>query len=190
LSKNNIFIKNLLISIGDRFAGCFTIVDMSKVSRPCIHVNNLFTENTLYTKEEVIGNNLKFLQGKNTDPTIVEHMSSTFLELKASCVDIVNYKKDGTEIINRLVMLPIISKESFFYIGFQNIISVSDPSSKQQIFTPDAGFNHVVNNILSSIVEKLKYIREDDLTEAKLLYFCDLLIDLNQFCLHLRQQKN
>ena len=91
--------------IGDYFPNCLTIVDVDdEENRPCLYANKMFCDNTGYEPEEAIGRNLSYLQGELTPKDTKDFMKKCFKE-KVSCIqDMVNYKKDGTPFLNRLLM--------------------------------------------------------------------------------------
>lgn len=112
-----------LIEIGNLFEDCLTIVNMDLPDRPCIYVNKKFEEFTGYKANEVLGKNLKLLQGVDSAEDTIEFMKKAFLQNEACCQDIINYKKDGTAFLNRLVMLPFKNGDQQLYVGFQNDIT-------------------------------------------------------------------
>lgn len=112
-----------LKEIGDHFDCCLTIVDMNDPKHPCIYANNKFFDNTGYNFEEVSGKNLAFLQGEDTSTDTITFMQKCFSNNEPCCQDIVNYKKDGTPFINRLVMLPLEYENHNYFFGFQNDIT-------------------------------------------------------------------
>lgn len=150
---------DLLIKVGDKFPYCLTVVDIKEKNAPCLYTNNKFSNNTGYPPEEAIGKNLKFLQGKLTDQNTVEFMKSAFRNEVACIQDIVNYKKDGTPFLNRLLLIPINSKGKLYYLGFQHDITElkglnhNNESLKK---VNDAEIKHVVNNALCIILGSFK----------------------------------
>lgn len=50
---------------------------------------------TLYPKEEVLGRNCRFLQGKYTDPNIVKKVRAAVDNSLPIDVELLNYRKDG-----------------------------------------------------------------------------------------------
>jgi PAS domain S-box-containing protein len=148
----------LLIRIGDYFPYCFTIVDMDiNKDRPCIYANKKFQDDTGFKPDEAIGRNLSYLQGELTAKDTTEFMRKCFNEGQACIQDIVNYKKNGTPFLNRLLLIPMKSADQYFYIGFQNDITDSrglgyDNLSLKNVNSQE--IRHIVNNPLTIILLK------------------------------------
>ena len=56
---------------------------------------------TLYTREEVIGRNCRFLQGKYTSAKAVKQIRGAVMNGKQLDVEMLNYRKDGAPFWNR-----------------------------------------------------------------------------------------
>lgn len=173
--------------IGDHFVDCFTIVEMDSPQRPCVYVNTVFEQNTGYCAEEAVGRNLGFLQGDGTSAATVELMQRAFAQRSACCVDILNYRKDGSAFMNRLVMLPIEREDTCHYLGFQNVLS-------QEIQRDDQGgadvshgeINHMLNSPLSALIMATDLALEyGDKLETHLGECQDIFEQINTFCRHI-----
>jgi PAS domain S-box-containing protein len=143
------------MKIGDHFPYCVTVVDVDAPGRPCLYSNKKFFENTGYTSDEVLGENLRLLQGKLTSQATVEFIRECFKNYSACIQDIVNYKKDGTPFLNRLLMLPIQGQDKKYYIGFQHDITHRnglEHNNESLAKVNDAEIKHVMNNALSIIL--------------------------------------
>ncbi|AOW78883.1 hypothetical protein A3Q34_19770 [Colwellia sp. PAMC 20917] len=147
-----------LIYIGDYFPYCLTIVNVSdKTNRSCIYANKIFQENTGYTAGESIGRNLSYLQGELTSQDTTEFMRGCFNQNVACVQDIINYKKDGSPFLNRLLMLPINdhSTGDLYYIGIQNDVTKKkglNYNNKSLRIVNNGEIRHVVNNPLQIIL--------------------------------------
>lgn len=142
------------MKIGEQFPYCVTVVDVDALGRPCLYANTKFFENTGYYPEEVLGENLRLLQGKLTCNETVEFIRSAFKNYNACIQDIVNYKKDGTPFLNRLLLLPIQGKDKKVYVGFQHDITHRnglEHNNESLEKVNDAEIKHVINNALSVI---------------------------------------
>ncbi len=102
-----------------------TISDNLQQDNPIIYANEGFERLTGYDQEDVLGNNCRFLQGKDTDPLQIEEIRRSIREEKPCFVEILNYKKDGTPFWNALSITPIRndSGQVTNYIGMQSDIT-------------------------------------------------------------------
>lgn len=164
---------NSLRKIGDHFPFCLTIVDITDAkNRPCIYANKIFLDNTGYSAEESIGRNLSYLQGKLTAEDTIEFMRDCFNKELACIQDIINYKKDGTPFLNRLLMLPIREHATgdIFYLGIQNDITQEKglEYNNQSLRAINSGeIRHIVNNHLALILGtfELKFMKSSSQEE-------------------------
>lgn len=73
-------------------------------------VNDAFTRITGYRSEEVLGRKPgEFLQGPETDPSIVRTMSEHLQEKRGFIVEVINYHKDGSKYWVSIEVQPILS---------------------------------------------------------------------------------
>lgn len=84
-----------------------TIADMSHPTEPLIYVNQAFCETTGYDREESVGRNCRFLQGRETDPAAVRRIRDALKEEKPLDIELLNYRKDGTPFWNALSIAPV-----------------------------------------------------------------------------------
>ena len=66
-----------------------------------VFVNDNFEKMTLYTREEVIGRNCRFLQGRYTDRKVVARVREACQMGEQLDVELLNYRKDGVPFWNR-----------------------------------------------------------------------------------------
>jgi PAS domain S-box-containing protein len=148
-----------LIRVSDYFPYCLTIVDVMAEGRPCLFANEKFFKNTGFDSQYGIGRNLSYLQGKLTSKETITFMRNCFSEKKSCIQDIINYKKDGTPFLNRLLLLPIITNtEELYYVGFQNDITQIkglDYNNTSLTKICDDEIKHMVNNPLNIILGKM-----------------------------------
>lgn len=83
--------------------------------------NESFEKLTLYTSEEVIGKAPgDFLQGKETNPEVVQQMSNAIEKRQSFDVNILNYSKPGNKYMVNIKAEPMFNDEDEF-IGFFSI---------------------------------------------------------------------
>lgn len=90
-----------------------------------VFVNPAFTKMTGYTAEEVIGRNPRFLQGPNTDRTVLSRLRQTLEAGEVFYGEAINYRKDGTEFYNEWHIEPIRDTQGRIthYLGVQRDIT-------------------------------------------------------------------
>lgn len=179
----------IFTDIGEAFDDCLTLVDMNEPGRRCIYVNGAFCRTTGYTREEVVGENLKVLQGAESSQDAVRFMRKTFEARGSCCVDIMNYRKNGERFLNRLVMLPFRIHELDFMIGFQNEI----PTPPEYALEGDGilpvcsgEINHMINSPLAAILLNLDLQRRMGNDTQTAIHACrDAFHQINVFCRHI-----
>ena len=104
------------------------ITDPSLADNPIIYVSDEFVRQTGYTPAEAIGRNCKFLQGPGTDPADVEAIREALRSKTPITIDILNYRKDGSEFWNRLRIRPLYNEQGVasYFAGAQNPIDPGD----------------------------------------------------------------
>jgi len=102
-----------------------TITDPTCPDNPMTYVNDRFVEMTGYDREEAVGVNCRFLQGPDTDPEPVGRMREAVEDGESVTVELLNYRKDGTEFWNRVSMAPIHGDDGEVtnWVGFQEDIT-------------------------------------------------------------------
>eukprot|EP00013_Stygamoeba_regulata_P003220 CAMPEP_0177639786 /NCGR_PEP_ID=MMETSP0447-20121125/6204_1 /TAXON_ID=0 /ORGANISM="Stygamoeba regulata, Strain BSH-02190019" /LENGTH=765 /DNA_ID=CAMNT_0019141831 /DNA_START=107 /DNA_END=2404 /DNA_ORIENTATION=+ len=83
------------------------LVDLRVADQPLIFVNDEFLRLTLYPREEIIGRNCRFLQGKFTNRRTVGDVRRAILTGTPLDVEILNYRKDGLPFWNNFLLLPV-----------------------------------------------------------------------------------
>nr|AML79428.1 putative LOV domain-containing protein [Sciadopitys verticillata] len=104
-----------------RIQQSFVLADPHVPDMPIVHASNLFLQLTGYSREEVLGKNCRFLQGRDTNQEDISKIRQS-IEAEQSCtVRILNYRKDGNPFWNHLHMAPVrnASGKVAFYVGVQ-----------------------------------------------------------------------
>ncbi|MEM1327500.1 MAG: PAS domain-containing protein [Bacteroidota bacterium] len=104
-------------------------VILTDAQQNILWVNQDFTNITGYSVQEVVGKNPRLLQGKDTDASTVTRIRESLKERVPIKDELMNYKKDGTPYICRLVIYPVLNQKQdvINYIAFEvNADYVSD----------------------------------------------------------------
>ncbi|MGI0493994.1 PAS domain S-box protein [Alkalinema pantanalense CENA528] len=90
-----------------------------------IYVNRAFTRMMGYEPEDVIGKTPRILQGPKTDLHTLEHIRSALRQWKSVLVEVVNYRKDGSEIWVELSIFPVADQTGryHYWVGIQRDIT-------------------------------------------------------------------
>ena len=89
---------------------------------PIVYCNDNFVLQTGYSVEEILGRDCRFLQSTNdVDTEALSAIRSAIAEGRACRVRIMNYHKDGTELVNDLQLIPLYSDSGkvTHYLGIQ-----------------------------------------------------------------------
>ena len=89
---------------------------------PIVFANEAFTRTTGYTAEAAVGQNCRFLQGGGTDPDAVREIREALDAEREITVDILNYRADGEEFVNRLMIRPLFDEDggkATYFLGIQ-----------------------------------------------------------------------
>ncbi|KAK6159067.1 hypothetical protein DH2020_006381 [Rehmannia glutinosa] len=114
----------------------FVVADALEPDNPIIYVNSVFEMVTGYRAEEVLGRNCRFLQSRGpyakrrhplVNPTIVAEMRRCLeggIEFQG---ELLNFRKDGSPLMNRLRMTPIYGDDETIthIIGIQVFTEVT-----------------------------------------------------------------
>lgn len=109
------------------------ITDPGKEDNPIVYANDGFVELTGYDRDEVLGQNCRFLQGENTDPETVAEIRSAIEERDSISTEIRNYDADGVPFWNLLEIFPVEDSTGkvTHFIGFQR--EITKQSGKEYI---------------------------------------------------------
>lgn len=169
------------------------ISDMSSNEASVIYVNEAFTNITGYTREETLGTNCRFLQGKDTDIESISKIRETIKNIESINIEILNYRKDGKIFWNDFFLSPIISDvgELKYYVGLINDITQRKEmewqiSSKERLLKAvaevdnliliESGKKEIINRALSILGEAVEvdrvYIFEHSVDNIDNTIFC------------------
>ncbi len=101
------------------------ITDCSVPDHPISYVNDAFLAMSGYSREECIGRNCRFLQGPDTAAESVDKLRHAIDAQQSISVELLNYRKDGTQFWNALTISPIrdASDHVTHFVGVLNDVS-------------------------------------------------------------------
>ena len=118
---------------GDPFAAAvratrmaMIITDPRRDDNPIVYANTAFLKLTGYAREEIIGHNCRFLQGKETDRAVVATIREAIKHRRDVAVDILNYRKDGSTFWNGLYLSPVTNADGELQFFFASQLDVTD----------------------------------------------------------------
>ena len=119
LSKDLLF--DWLCRLGDQYQTSYIVTDPDQPNNPIVYVNDGFLRLSGYSREEVLGENCRFLQGPETLASSVYSIQTQLEDGHPVHTEILNYRKDGTPFWNELVIQPLRDEKEklLFHIGLQ-----------------------------------------------------------------------
>ena len=83
------------------------VTDPRQHDNPVVFTNEAFCRLTGYSREEIVGRNCRFLQGRQTDPATISRIRQAVRDKAVLEIDIRNHRKSGEPFWNRLMMAPV-----------------------------------------------------------------------------------
>jgi PAS domain S-box-containing protein len=150
------------------------LTDPRQDDNPIVFANNAFLDLTGYDQDEVIGRNCRFLQGANTDRTVVAQLRAAISERRPISLEILNYRRDGSPFWNGIFLGPVYDEEGellFFFASQLDVSRRKDAESNalqsqkmEAIGQLTSGLAHDFNNLLQVVSGSLELMaakRED-----------------------------
>lgn len=154
---------------------------------PIIMCNDAFIKLTGYDRNEIVGNNCRFLTGKDTEPEQTQKIKDAVSRREATLVHITNYKRDGSPFLNAVLIAPRFDDKGqlVYFLGSQfalkeaslqnqsprqiraiELISLLSPQQKRVITQVAKGYmNKQIANILEISERTVKMHRADALVK-------------------------
>ncbi|MFN7127474.1 MAG: PAS domain-containing protein [Brevundimonas sp.] len=150
------------IGRGDPFAAAIRGTRMAMVitnprlpDNPIVFANKAFQDLTGYERDEIIGQNCRFLQGPDTSHETVREIRRALSEERDVQVDLLNYRKDGSKFWNALFMSPVRNKEGQVDYFFASQLDVTDRVEAKEFVEKQ-----------KALVDREVALRTSDLEEA------------------------
>jgi len=105
----------------NRIHQSFVLTDPHLPDMPIVHASNMFLQLTGYSKDEILGQNCRILQGLDTDQAAMAQIRQSIVAEQCCTVRILNYRKDNNSFWNLLHTAPVrnASGKVAFYVGVQ-----------------------------------------------------------------------
>ena len=103
----------------------FIITDPTQSDNPIVYASQGFLDLTGYELKQVLGRNCRFLQGPQTDRTMVERIRHGVAQTEDTTVVLLNYRADGSTFWNQLYVAALRDGEDKVvnYLGVQCKVS-------------------------------------------------------------------
>ena len=118
----------------ERIQESFVITDPSLPDHPIVFASDVFLSFTGYTREEILGRNCRFLQGKDTDQNSVKAIRDAIDAGSEVTVRLLNYTKNGRPFWNMFTLAPVRDDEGKvrFFAGVQVDVTVYDDDGTER----------------------------------------------------------
>lgn len=145
-----------------------TITDNRLPDNPIVYCNAAFLDLTGYTKNEVLGRNCRFLQGKNTDQAEIKTLKESMQNKKDSHVVIRNYTKDGRAFWNDLQVSPVYNEkaELTHFIGLQSDVTLKIEQERAEARAKKLELKNEMLRIEHEQLKKLNEAKNDFISVA------------------------
>ncbi len=102
------------------------ITDPRQPDNPIVFANAAFARLTLYSRDEIIGRNCRFLQGPDTNRGEVARLRAA-IEMRSPIeLELLNYRKDGSTFWNRLLVSPVFGDDGALTYYFASQFDVTE----------------------------------------------------------------
>ena len=144
---------------------------------PLIFCNRAFTQLTGYHEEEVLGLNLRFLQGELTDETARATLRTAIAAEEESQVELWNYRKDGSAFWCSMFVGPVLDRDDRLVCWFGSQLDATSRREADEahaqarrmdtLGSMAAGIAHEFNNLMTVVIGNAEAIRVDPLTSRQ-----------------------
>lgn len=98
-----------------------TLTGPAYADNPVVYANRTFRDMTGYSLDDLRGENLRLLQGAETDPGAVADLREALSTWSRATTSLTNYRSDGTPFTNRVTLVPVTDRAGSVvnWLGFQ-----------------------------------------------------------------------
>lgn len=132
------------------------ITDPNQVDNPIVYANRAFCSMTGYTRDEILGRNCRFLQGKDRKQPELSAIREA-LRTRTSCTVILrNYKKSGEMFFNELAISPVFDQSEVVthFVGIQKDVTAEVQLKTQK----DAFLATLLHDIKTPMLASLRLL--------------------------------
>lgn len=167
------------------------ITNALKKDNPIIYFNKAFQKLTGFTKEEILNNNCRFLQGTDRNQEELNRLRTAIKEGESCQVTLRNYKKDGTLFWNDLYITPIRNQRGVVtnFIGIQNDVTERVRAEEERNHLATI-FNESLNEIYVFDGETLKFIKVNRGAIENIGYTHEALLEMTPLDLKVTLNEN
>lgn len=111
------------------------VTDPRQPDNPIIAVNSAFEQLTGHGAGDVVGKNCRLLRGPETEPEASAKLRQAVLEGRATMVELLNYRRDGSSFRNAVMIAPIFGEDGAprLYIGSQMEVPLRDGGGAERL---------------------------------------------------------
>ncbi|MBX9574223.1 MAG: PAS domain-containing protein [Caulobacteraceae bacterium] len=138
------------------------VTDPNRSDNPIAFANAAFIQMTGYSREEIVGQNCRFLQGPGSDPQVVAQIRAAIEARTDISVEILNYRKDGSAFWNALFISPVFGPDGSLLYYFASQLDVTrrkdaedalrQAQKMEAVGQLTGGIAHDFNNMLTVVM--------------------------------------
>jgi len=142
------------------------VSDAREPDFPIVLANDAFLDLTGYTAKELLGKNCRLLQGEATSRTAVAQIRASIAQQRETTIEILNYKKDGTQFWNQLHLSPIHDERGELAYYFASQVDVTDYRRIQTLEEAENRLllevDHRTKNVLAIVDSVVRLSKSDN----------------------------